>query len=76
MLGGTVLLIGVAYKMYKEKTTGSQSDENTPKNVPYFDKKREEKDPETKYASLPELTSGNQKPHSLQDDFDADDEDI
>lgn len=63
--------------MYREKTAGNQEGDDLAKNVQYFDKKREDRDPETKYASLPELNaSGHEKPASLQDDFDGDDEDI
>ena len=77
MLGGCFLLFSVGYKMYREKLLASQDDDDTIKNIQFFDRKKAGKDPETKYASLPELNaSGNDKPSTIQDDFDADDEDI
>lgn len=71
-------MFSVAYKIYREKTIGGSADENIVKNVPFFDRNKEEKDPETKYASLPDMTPGGQlqKPSSLQDDFEQEEEDI
>lgn len=63
--------------MYREKSLDHSSDPDATKTVQFFDKKSEDKDPETKYASLPELNGGGrEKASTIQDDFDADDEDI